>query len=172
MSDEADVVCEFLRAEAAARTKLHNGHATQRLWSKDQDLVGLAGERRFACDYGQAMDLRRRPKGDRGIDFVVPLAFTVDVKCFRNPAHLLHAQGRVVADIYVLAGYREHDFDADLLGWEWGRKLKAAPLTDPGNRGVPAHTIEAGQLRDMRELARRLLWRHVGDRLVPGAFVP
>jgi hypothetical protein len=168
--DAADVVGEFLRAAATARTQLHAGQASQRLWSQEADLVGLAGEAAFAADYGQALDLRRRRQGDRGIDFVVPLAFTVDVKCFRNPTTLLHAQGKVVADIYVLAGYREHDCGADLLGWEWGRNLAAAPLCDPGQRGVPAHYIKAGRLRDMRELARRLMWRHVGGHLTPGAF--
>ena len=170
MTDSDNTVVEFLKAEAAARTQLHGGHASQRLWSKEQDLVGLAGEAQFARQYGQALDLRRAPKGDRGIDFTVPLAFTVDVKCARNPDRLLQAQGKVLADIYVLAGYRERDCGADLLGWQWGRNLSAAPLCDPGDRGVPAHYIEASQLYRMSDLGRRLMWRHVGGHLMPGAF--
>src|SRR3569833_1781749 len=100
MSNQAWV--DVAEIECAARKRLHDGHASRRALRDGYELVGLIGEIVFARANRQPLDLDRKPAGDGGMDFTVPLRFTVDVKTFRKPVHLIHEQGKVTSDIYVL----------------------------------------------------------------------
>ena len=137
------------------RNELHKNHESQRVLSEKHNEVGMAGEFSFGEFCGLWPDTESKPGGDGGIDFTVPLKFTVDVKTARKPGNLIHEQGKPVADIYVLAGYDDQSEKATLLGWQWGATLAAAPVRDFGY-GVINHYIPQSQLRPMSELQARL----------------
>jgi hypothetical protein len=145
----------FLADAAEERQALHSGHASSRPLSEDYERVGLDGEAEFARTYHLPLDLERRPGGDKGIDFVVPLRFTVDVKTARKADYLICEQGKVCADIYVLAEYVDSKA-AVLLGWEWGATLARAPVRDFGY-GIISHYIPRCALKKMPEFAARLM---------------
>lgn len=138
-----------------SRTEIHSEHSSQRILSKEHDKVGLSGEFAFGEFSGLWPDTRSLPGGDCGVDFTIAMWFTVDVKTYRNPGNLIHEQGKPFADIFVLAKYDDETQKSKLLGWEWGVKLKAAPVRDFGY-GVVNHYIPADQLKSMEELKKRL----------------
>jgi hypothetical protein len=154
-----------IRREARRRHELHISHPTHRPLSMDYELVGLRGEEAFCFEFGGSVDMESRPNGDGGRDHWLFLPdrsgerrwFKVDLKTFRKPYHLLVEEGRCVAiTIYMLAGYRDDTDRADLLGWEWGKKLlKVKPKTF--EHGVWNHYIHRGRLRAIEELKER--WR-------------
>ncbi len=147
---------DILRDEAEDRHQSHKDHASSRPLSKDYELIGLLGEAKFGELSGLMPDLERKLGGDKGIDFVVPLRFSVDVKTARKAFHLIHEQGKPVADIYVLASYDDDTKKASLIGWEWGARLKQAPVRDFGY-GIMNHYIRADQLKPMSELKKRMI---------------
>jgi hypothetical protein len=152
--DEADML---LRAIAADRAKLHADHASSRPLSEDYENCGLAGEIAFAREFHQPVDLTRRPGGDGGTDFVLPLRVKVDVKAFRKPNHLIVEVGKVIPQhIYVLCAFDGDILGARLIGWEWGSTLARAPTRDFGY-GIINHFIAAEKLRLMQELHERVM---------------
>jgi len=147
----------LLTKHAAAREALHAGHASSRPLSEGYERVGLAGEFAFGRFCGQMPDLSERPAGDKGVDFVVPLLYTVDVKTARKAHNLIHEASKpLAADIYVLAEYGEDD-EATLVGWAWRKQLAAAPVRDFGH-GIENRYIARENLRSMEELGPRV-WR-------------
>ena len=137
---------------ADQRSDSHIGHESQRILGENHDLVGVSGEAIFAKYFGLKMNDDIKPEGDDGVDFLLGLNFTVDVKTARKPYNLLLEVGKPVADIYVLADF--NDGDPYLLGWEWGKSLENAPSKDFGY-GVINHYIPADKLRSMNELLNR-----------------
>lgn len=147
-----DIVQQTIDNIGNERHDLHKCHATSRPLSDGYENVGLAGEFEFGKFSGLMPDLERRPGGDNGIDFVLPVALTVDVKTARNPRNLLHEQGKSFADIYVLAEYDDDTKTARLLGWAWGTTLRKTTPKDVGGYGVISHYIPRERLRPMSEL--------------------
>ena len=143
---------------ADQRSGSHIGHESQRILGENHDLVGVSGEAIFAKYFGLKMNDDIKPEGDDGIDFLLGLNFSVDVKTARKPFNLLLEVGKPVADIYVLADY--NDGDPYLLGWEWGKILSQAPTRDFGF-GVINHYIPAEELRSLDELLNRTIWGEV-----------
>jgi hypothetical protein len=152
----SDDLLDLLEIEAERRLELHVNSPGRRPLSEDYELVGLVGEAEFATTYDLPLNLRRLPGGDRGVDFVVPLAFSVDVKCFRKAINLIQEQDKVVADIYVLSEYSDIDRHARLLGWEYGSILARAPVKDFGY-GIITHYIHRDYLRPMDDLGSRMM---------------
>jgi hypothetical protein len=146
---------QILKEEADARHNAHKNHASSRPLSEDYELIGLLGESKFGEICGQMPDLQRRLGGDNGVDFIVPLKFSVDVKTARKAYHLIHEQGKKFADIYILAQYDDAGGCANLIGWEWGMILMRAPVKDFGH-GILNHYIPAKDLRPMSELEKRM----------------
>jgi hypothetical protein len=140
---------------AQTRTDGHNDHASQRILGQDHDQVGMSGEFAFGEFSGLWPDTRLLSGGDDGVDFRISLAFTVDVKTARKPKYLIHEQGKLFADIFVLAQYDNDTKRSELIGWEWGAKLRSSPVMDFGY-GVLSHYIAAEKLRPMSELSRRM----------------
>lgn len=147
---------EVISDEGQARHEAHKHHASSRPLSDDYELVGLAGETAFGMLTGKMPDLERRLEGDAGIDFIIPMRFSVDVKTARKAYHLIHEKGKKFADIYVLAEYDDETKKARLIGWEWGRTLQKAPVKDFGY-GIENHYIPASKLKPMDELTERLV---------------
>ena len=137
---------------AEQRSKTHVGHASQRVLSEDYNLIGVSGEFAFADKFNLQVDDSIKPSGDKGVDFVLDLSFTVDVKTAKLPYNLLLEVGKPVVDIYVLADYNKGN--STLLGWEWRKILSLAPSKDFGY-GVINHYISALDLRPMEELYER-----------------
>jgi hypothetical protein len=156
MTDDWSLGSLLLEIEAERRVALHANHVSNRPLSDDYEFVGLAGEAEFACVFKQPLDLNAKPSGDGNIDFIVPLAFSVDVKTARKAIHLIHEHGKPVADIYVLAEYSDDTRRAKLTGWEYGAKLAAAPIKDFGH-GVLNHYIHRDSLRSIADLLRRVM---------------
>lgn len=146
---------DAIQALAGRRAELHAGQASSRPLSENYEDVGIAGEFAFGQFCGLMPDLDERPDGDGGVDFVLPLLFTVDVKTARKAHNLIHEQGKPFADVFVLAEYFDATRNARLVGWEYGRKLAAAPVRDFGY-GVLNHYIARSELRPMDELAARI----------------
>ena len=144
-----------LTENADQRSDSHIGHESQRILGENHDLVGVSGEAIFAKYFGLKMNDDIKPEGDEGIDFLLGLNFSVDVKTARKPFNLLLEVGKPVADIYVLADY--NDGDPYLFGWEWGKNLSQAPTRDFGY-GVINHFIPAEELRSLDELLNRSIW--------------
>ncbi len=146
---------DHIKKAAAARKALHDGQPSQRVLSVYHDQVGLAGEFVFGRFCGLFPDTSLRAEGDRGVDFRLPLLFTVDVKTARRPYALLHEKGKPIADIYVLAAYHETEEEASLVGWDWGSAVKRAEVrTSP--HGITNYYIPADRLRPMAELQKRI----------------
>lgn len=150
-----DAWLEMIQMEAEARHNAHKEHASSRPLSKDYELIGLLGEAKFGEICGFMPDLQRRLAGDSGVDFIVPLRYSVDVKTARKPYYLIHEQGKNFADIYVLASYDDGTKKVELLGWESGSALKKAPVKDFGY-GIMNHYIPVKELRPMQELLKRI----------------
>ncbi len=146
---------KYLSQAAINRHELHENHSSSRPLSDNYEGGGIDGEVAFSMFSGIACDLSERPGGDKGIDFVVPLLFTVDVKTARKAYHLIHETGKSFADIYVLAEYNGEGKPATLLGWEYGSKLSKAPTKDFGY-GIINHYIHKSKLRPMTELKKRV----------------
>ena len=158
MNDKRDDLDEFFQIEADRRDEQHAGSPLSRPLNPDYELIGIVGEAEFSHQTGLPLQLKPTDgAGDGGIDFNVPLRYTVDVKCSPTPGHLFVDEGKVIADIYVLAGYRAEDKTAYLIGWEWGRIVKKARAYDKYNKGIIAHTIPREQLRPMTELLSRVM---------------
>ena len=143
-----------IRAIAADRARLHKGQDTSRPLSKEYELVGLSGEVAFSKETGYPLDLRTRIGGDNGVDFYTSLG-TVDVKTSRKPYFLVVEQGKVKADVYVLAQYDDESKTARLLGWEYGSTMKDQPIRDFGF-GVINHYKAVSDLRNIWELTNLL----------------
>jgi hypothetical protein len=146
---------------AQQRSGTHVGHKSQRVLSKDYNLIGICGEDAFADEFGLEVDDSIKPSGDKGIDFTInlmcdhdlhPEPFTVDVKTAKLPYNLLLEVGKPVVDIYVLADYNETN--SFLLGWTWGKILSKAPTRSFGYE-VINHYIPAEELRPISELKER-----------------
>jgi hypothetical protein len=156
MNDADDLVSDFMQLEAERREALHVNSAARRPLSNGYELVGLAGEVEFATTYNQPLNLLRRRGGDGGIDFTIPLAFTVDVKCLRDASDLLVEEGTVTADIYVLAEYFDKTKRATLVGWEYGSIVAKVPAR-AYPREIVNHIIPREALRPMSDIRGRLM---------------
>jgi hypothetical protein len=146
---------DAIHSLATRRAAIHDGHNSSRPLSEGYEDVGMAGEFAFGHFCGLMPDIGERPDGDGGVDFVVPLLFTVDVKTARKAFNLIHEHGKPFADLFVLAEYFDGTRSASLVGWEYGKRLAAAPVRDFGY-GVLNHYIPREELRPMDELAARL----------------
>lgn len=133
--------------------------------SDNYEDVGLAGEWEFGAFSG--LFPKTKVGGDGGIDFELPVVFTVDVKTSKKGDYLLIEEGKVKADIYVLAHYNEtatQEGDSDsyitsaktsLLGWAFATHVKSVAARDTG-RGIINHAIPVKELRPMDELAKMM----------------
>ena len=152
-----DLLDRLFAEFAEERARLHAEHASSRPLSDGYELVGLKGEAEFQRVFNVPMDLNPRSGGDAGVDFVVPLRTTVDVKCARKAFNLIQEQGKVGgADIYVLAQYHDETQHAELLGWAWKAELLRAPVRDFG-KGIVNHFIERQDLRSIASLHDRIM---------------
>ena len=154
MTDD-ELFQDIIKQEALDRHNAHRGHASSRPLSENYEYIGLRGEVEFAKLTGQMVDLTRRLRGDKGIDFIVPMMFTIDVKTARRAFNLIHEEGKPFADIYILAQYDDELDFVSLIGWEWGHILKKAPVQDFGY-GINNHYIAAEELRPMETLIKRV----------------
>jgi hypothetical protein len=154
MSDDDKPKYEDL---APSRSEIHKNHKSHRPLSKGFEEVAMSGEFKFGEFSGFWPDTILRPGGDGGIDFRIPLMFTIDVKTFRNPKNLVHEVGKPFADIYVLARYSDEKKESTLLGWEWGIILKKAPKKTLHGHSVLNHYIPAEELKPIKLLAKRFL---------------
>lgn len=148
--------------------KAKNAHfvnrPSNRPLSKDYEEVGMWGEWEFGKWCG--LMPRLTPGGDGGVDFVLPVYLTVDVKASKRGDALLVEQGKVRADIYVLAKYEEKkEWTSDkeysmaphttLLGWATAQELLAiSPVMS--QRGIVNHSVPVEKLRTMESLKKLL----------------
>lgn len=158
-------MADRIAEEAVRRHNLHRHHTSSRPLSDNYELVGLRGEEKLGEVLGIDVDLSRRPGGDGGVDFVVPIIdprssrvmeWRVDVKTARKPGNLIVERGKVrLRTIYVLARYSDATDSVDLLGWECSAVVARAPVRDFGY-GIINHYIPASMLRSVADLIARV----------------
>jgi hypothetical protein len=151
--------------EATKRRTAHFANSPRnRPLSKNYEEVGMWGEWEFGRWSG--LMPRLEAGGDGGYDFVLPMYMRVDVKTSRRGDALLVEQGKVKADLYVLAKCDEEEvwtgdketstvFLATLVGWCLATELLATTAMDTG-RGIVNHSVPAAKLRKMEELRKFL----------------
>jgi hypothetical protein len=148
---------DMLILHAAARSQVHIDAGNRRKPLSDgNEVVGVWGEAEFAQEFNQPLNLSLIANGDAGYDFPVLIRYTLDVKTFRKPLNLIQDQGKVKADIYVLAEFTDEPMRARLLGWEWGETLAKAPVREFGH-GRLNHYIPRENLRSMDWLRARIM---------------
>lgn len=149
----SDVFAEI----AAMRTSSHDDRAaTHAAIVADCDDIGIRGELAFGEFCGLCPDLSVGMKSDGGVDFVVPLLYTVDVKAAKGRRNLIYRADKPLnADIYVLADVE--DGRATLAGWAWKSQLERAEVRDLGH-GIESRFVPREQLRPMGDLEARL-WK-------------
>ena len=158
MEEEKQYLSHKAELEADRRYSNHEGQASTRRLSDGYERVGIQGEVEFGLQAFQPITAFRNTgkAGDGGVDYFIPLRMSVDVKTYQKPGNLIHEKDKVVADIYVLAECNENtQWEAVLLGWEWGSKLAKAPTKDFGY-GIINHYIPRGQLKPMDDLLKRI----------------
>jgi len=122
--------------------------------------IGLAGEFAFGEFCGLYPNLDKS-KADNGIDFNLPLVFTIDVKTsVKWPPYLLVKTNVCVPDIVVLVHY--NNGQPELIGWEFGTAIITKPVKDFGC-GTPSYYISSSELRSMEELKKRLFLRRFAN---------
>ncbi len=136
------------REVADRRVRMHANDKSCRPLSPDWEFLGLIGEFVFGERFDMEPDLGDRRSGDDGIDFVLPNGLLVDVKTARKAFNLLVEKNKVVADVYVLAAYREDVGWATLLGWEWGGTVIVKD-TKPFSPNIESHFVPARYLIPM-----------------------
>lgn len=143
---------EYIKQEAQKRTNLHAGNSSQRTLSINAEFMGLLGEFVFSEFCGVPVDLSIRPKGDKGIDFILSNKKTVDVKTFKKAWNLICEDCKPLsADIYVLAKFNEDNESVNLIGWATKEELEVAPKKDFGY-GIVNKYIPIQKLHPMKEL--------------------
>lgn len=138
------------------RTELHTGQASQTLRGKNTDQIAMKGEFFFAKTTGMMPNLKEKIAGDSGIDFIVAIMMTLDVKTSRIGDRLLHKAGKPTADLYVLVHYIEAIDDCEYVGWTTRQFLLNKEPRDTGC-GIINHEVLAGELRPIEELLRRMV---------------
>ena len=151
-----DALTHRAKIEAAIRTAAHDGLPSQRKLSEGFEIVGVFGEIEFAVRSGLPLPLDQNILSDGGVDFIVPLRFTLDVKTACKAFNLIQEVGKVTPDIYVLAEFNWEGARVRLVGREWGAALRQAPTRDFGH-GLINHFIPAFSLRPMAELFDRIV---------------
>ena len=135
---------------AKAREAIHKGQKSQRILSKNYQLIGLAGEAEFERVFGIKMDRSLKPQGDGGHDFTLPMG-TIDVKTARNAYNLLRETNtKHPADILVLAQYNGNG-KAHLVGWAYDWEMTQCPHKDFGY-GIDNYYKPRDKLRPIKEL--------------------
>ncbi len=128
--------------------------------NKHCNKVGLLGEFAFGEFCGLYPNLNKS-QADNGIDFNLPLLFTVDVKTsVKWPPYLLLKTNVSVPDIVVLVYYNEGN--PRLMGWEFGSVITTKPVKDFGC-GTPSYYINSNELKPMEKLKERLFLRGLSD---------
>ncbi len=156
-----DWIKEYLQREADLRRRPHDPNDLRtdrtdpgRPILHDGEEIGMAGEWAFAMASGiMPVALSGAPGGTGGVDFEVPLMFTVDIKASPHAGNLIVTHP--VADIYVLA--KVDGWDAEFVGWCWGAELRKAPQSTFGRDDrEPAHFINSSKLKPMSKLWKRI----------------
>lgn len=118
------------------RTEAHQGQQSQRIYNKGQkhhhEWAGFNGEWAFAKASGAPMDLEKKMRGDKGVDFEIN-EYKIDVKTVTticsNPDVLWVEVKSCKSDIvYVMASFNPDGTDAVLIGWEYGKEVMKWPV--------------------------------------------
>lgn len=159
---EAAVTIARLLSEKTGneREAMHRFDASSRQLTDNTNATGLRGEHAFGEIAGVYPDTSRKRNGDGGIDYVMPLLFSIDVKTRKErkgglaDTFLLVEEGKTSADIYVLAILSSDGDRCECVGWMSKQEIVKYPVSDLGT-GVRNHQVPALRLRQMAELKRR-----------------
>ncbi|MBO0715748.1 MAG: hypothetical protein J2P55_00225 [Rhizobiales bacterium] len=164
MRDFDRIIQLVIDAAAQEREALHRDDPGGRQLTDDTHRTGLLGEFKFGGRIGQMPDLSCKRNGDGGIDFVVPVLMTLDVKTRHDRPndprfYMLVEERKVAADLYVCAIIAD-DGTTDCVGWMLGRDVETYPVGDLGT-GVRNHQVPVDDLQAISELEARIPnWRN------------
>jgi len=146
---------------AAERENMHQHDASSRQLTKNTNETGLRGEFAFGEMIGIYPDVERKRNGDDGVDFIIPVFMKVDVKTRKerpgglSDTFLLVEEGKVTADIYVLAVLSKDESACNCVGWMKKEQILTYPVGDLGTH-VVNHQVPALDLHPMDSLVRRI----------------
>lgn len=126
----------------------------------EAEALGIAGEMAFANLIG----INHTPKSSsptRGYQFDLGNNKHIKITTSRTPGNLFVKEGKVLADVYVLAGCDGDPVMENIyfVGWTHKGEILKAPVITPSGRGnyiQPAHKIGRDGLMDMKYLMHAL----------------
>jgi len=124
--------------------------------TREQNLIGAAGELEIQRVTGYKPDFNVYEGGDDGIDFTFNVG-SADVKTYELPLNLLLPVdfGLRNADIQILAGFSYDTWYGYLLGWEYTEEMLKCPHK-VGPWKFDNHYKARGKLRKMDDLFANL----------------
>lgn len=145
---------------AQKRTSKNIYSRTNQPLENEAERLGVAGELAFA----ELIGIEHRVSTTaptRGYQFNLGPRTRIKVTTSRTPGNLFVKEGKVTADVYVLAGVagepeKENVF---FVGWCPASTVRAAEVVTPTRKGgyiQPAHKVPKSQLTDMRGLMHGL----------------
>ncbi len=146
---------------AARREEMHKHDPSGRQLTNNTHETGLHGEFAFGELTGILPDLKEKRNGDDGVDFIIPVFMKVDVKTRKerpgglSETFLLVEEGKVTADIYVLAVLSKDESVCNCVGWMKKEQILTYPVGDLGTK-VVNHQVPALDLHPMDSLVRRI----------------
>ena len=163
-----DISAQIAAQESAKRVELHKDDKSivNAPYSHE---IGLRGELEFAQMFNVCPNLKLKRRGDSGIDFVIPLQFSIDVKTakYRELGNDLlvtvrNDEGRSKPDIYVLYVLSQDESYLECRGWQWRTFVEKQRSYDTG-RGLINYVVWAKDLKPISELEKRKLSFSLGE---------
>lgn len=151
-----------VRQSAEQRHRSNAYSRTNTPLTKDADQIGMAGEIAFATRIlGYEDYVPQTAHKSRGYQFVHDGFWRIKVVTSRTPGHLFVKEGKVDAQLYVLAGINGDAAPENVwwCGFATEADVRLAVVTDPragkpGAYAQRAHSIPRGELRDIADLVR------------------
>jgi hypothetical protein len=145
-----------MKSEEVARVRhdTNKFSSTNKPLDNEAEALGLAGELAMA----NLLRIVHRPQSaapTRGYQFNLGPNKRIKVVTSKNPLSLLVKEGKVTADVYVLARCVGDPVaeNVDFVGWASAKEVRSAPTLIPTSKGgytQPAHKIPAADLGDMK----------------------
>lgn len=145
---------------AARRHKNNQFSRTNKPLTSDADQIGLAGELAFA----ELIGIDHKPASaapTRGYQFNLGPNKKIKVLTSRTPGNLFVKEGKVLADVYVLAGVTGDPIAENVyfVGWMHASGVRDAPVRTPTHKAdyiQPAHAVPRDDLLGMKYLMHGL----------------
>lgn len=141
--------------ELAQRRSERNAFSrTNKSLTNDAEQIGIAGEQALA----NLLGIEHTPASfapTKGYQFNLGPNKKIKILTSRTPGNLFVKEGKIHADVYVLAGITGDAVMENVyfVGWTHAGEVRKAPVTTPTRKGdyiQPAHTVHRDNLINMK----------------------